>query len=246
VAAAAQKSDTGIPASADIEPESSSQESPTPIATAEGLAGLPAEPVRFDAGWADPYYRAYAQLPRYEQTINGILIGPDVVPGNGKCPPGSANYIDPETAQGTGVWFNPNYLPPDAFDGQDPRIAETTAVECDGKVVSYRVTYGLRAADDVKERLAEGESWFDIPTGGLVTVFRSSVRGPMAWSSIAAERWYAATIGDLPAAVGKPILDRGLGEGAVIIWNPETEVTTHVFTTNVSLDELFKIAEELQ
>jgi len=215
---------------------------PPPPATAEGLIGLPAEPTDFPVGWSVPYYEAYAQLSRYTREVNGIHVGPDVVPGNGRCEPGAAEYVDPDTVRDSDIWFEPFYLPSDALVAGEPRVAEITAVACAGEPVNLKVTYAREAAPDVEERLAAGESWFDIPTGGLITIFRSSARGPMARSSIAAERWYATTIGGLPAAVGRPILDRGLGDGAVIIWDAERGITTHIFVLNLGLEEMLKVA----
>lgn len=221
--------------------------SPTPVPTAEGLPGLPAEPVEFQPGWAEPYYDADRARPRVEQVINGIRIGPDVRgDSHVGCAPGSSYWADPESARGTPVWIEPSYLPDDALGDGEPRLRDMEAVACEETAISLRVMYGRAAAPDVMERLAGGESWFDIPTGGYVTIFRSISRGPNVTSSEASDRWYGTTIDGLPAAVAKPILERGLGEAWAVTWNPDTEVVTIIRGLNMTADEVIRIAEGLQ
>jgi len=216
------------------------------VTTGGASAALPAEPTSFPPGWAGPYQDADRLKPRYGQVINGIAVGGTVVPDNGFCTGRSARWIDPERARGTPVWIEPGYLPADALEGGVPRHVEAQAVECSAGVAWLEVTYGRSAAPDVTERLARGESWFDIPTGGFIRILRTQGSGPAAHSALAADRWYEATINGLPAAVGRPILDRGLGDGMVVMWDAEHNLTTVILALNLSTAELLKVAEGLK
>jgi hypothetical protein len=60
---------------------------------------------------------------------------------------------------------------------------------------------------------------------------------------VASQNWQPATIAGLPAAVGRPILDEGLGVGEVVIWDGERMLLTTVRTTDLGLAELLRIAE---
>lgn len=221
--------------------------SPTPVPTAEGLPGLPAEPVEFQPGWDEPYYDADRVRPRVEQVINGIRIGPNVESDwLADCPPRSIFWAEPESVRGTPVWIEPSYLPDDALEDGEPRLRDMEAVACEETAISLRVMYGRAAVPDVMERLARGESWFDIPTGGYITIYRSSAQGRNVTSSEASDRWYGTTIDGLPAAVARPILERGLGEAWAVTWNPDTEVVTIIRGLNMTADEVIRIAEGLQ
>ncbi|MGI8926279.1 MAG: hypothetical protein ACR2HN_06475 [Tepidiformaceae bacterium] len=230
-----------------IEPEPTAQLEPDQAAaTPAEPTALPDEPTSFPPNWDMPYLEADRLKPRYHQVINGIAVGPGAPGDNGFCTRGSARWVDPEKARGTPVWFEPGYLPADALEGGVPRRLEAQAVECSGGIGVLEVRFGRAAAPEVTERLERGESWFDIPTGGFILITRTRGWGPAAPADLAADRWYAATINGLPAAVGRPILDRGLGDGIVVTWDAERNVTTMIRGLNLSIAELLKVAEGLK
>ena len=230
------------------EPESAAVTAQLEPDAAAAPTALPDEPTTFPPNWASPYEEADRLKPRYRQVINGIAVGKGAVgdSGSGFCTPGSARWVDPQNARATPVWIEPGYLPADALEGGVPRLVEAQAVECSGGVSSLEVRFGRAAAPDVTERLARGESWFDIPTGGYILIIRTRAWGPAAPADLAADRWYAATINGLPAAVGRPMLDQGLGHGIIVTWDAERNVTTMIRGLNLSTAELLKVAEGLK
>jgi hypothetical protein len=108
--------------------------------------------------------------------------------------------------------------------------------------------FGIAADSDVAARLARGDDWFSMSHGGYVFVTRAqfgSTDSPGVRSDVAADHWVAAAFGSLPAAIGRPVLDQGLGRGELVLWDPSTSIITYVVTLNVSLDDLYRIGEGL-
>jgi hypothetical protein len=222
--------------------------SPTPIPTSAEHPGL-REPTSFGPGWDEPYREAYWANPQYDQTINGINVGPSVQPEDLQhCPRGTGTLVDRKQAAGLPVSIEPTYLPPDAIENGEPRLIPvlSQAMACNDEVVWVEAGYGRKAAPDAQARLADGESWFDIPTGGVITIFRSSIRGPNVIASLPAKYWEGATVNGLPAVVGNPILSRGLGDAYVATWDAESGVLTIVAGLNMTVEEVTRILEGLQ
>lgn len=190
--------------------------------------------------WHIPYENAYRMKPRYEQVINGIKVGPDTaIDTPDLCKAGEASYIDASRAGSSDVSFKPRYLIAGAT------LSQHTAIECRGRILVNEAEYGFPPADDAIERIAGGESWFTVPHGGRFSIARAVRDVPASKSDIAAEHWEPATIAGLPAAVGRPILDEGLGNAEILVWDERTSVLTRVTTTNVSLKEALQITEGL-
>ncbi len=230
-------------------PESRPAASPTPVPTSAEYPGLP-EPSSFGADWDLPYREAYWGNPVVDEVVlSGIHVGPSI-PTNDleNCPRGEGVLVERAAASGSPVDIVPGYLPPDAIEAGAPRVVEQLSggVSCHGEIVSLEVTIGRKAAQDVLERLAAGESWFDIPTGGTITIYKSSIRGPNLIASLPARYWEAATINGLPGVVGNPILARGLGDVYVATWDQEHGILTVVSALNMTVGEATRILEGLQ
>lgn len=175
-----------------------------------------------------------AKLPRFDQRINGIEVGPTVQRRGGPCetqrPP---VQVDFDQSRGTRVEISPRFLPAGAT------IRSTLAIMCGQEVAFAEVVYALPVADDLNERLARGESYWDIPRGGTIQIMRF-IGEPAEASSIAAARWQAGSINGFPAAIGHPILDEGLGDAEVLVY--AGGVLTVVRTGNLSIDTAIAIA----
>lgn len=173
-------------------------------------------------------------LPRVDTVVAGIAVGPGAERSGGPCGTASPVDIDFSEARDTRVDVTPGYLLPGA------ELESSQAVRCGGDVAFAMLTYRLPVASDLRERLAAGESYWDIPRGGSVEIIRF-IGDPAENVGLPAERWEERSIVGLPAAVGHPVLDEGLGEGYVLVH--ADGVLTVVRTGNVSLAELLRIAE---
>ncbi len=191
-------------------------------------------------GWWEPYLNADQAKPRVEQTVNGIKLGPNVVlGGHNRCTPGEARYADITRVEGTPVNFEPRYLPVDSHAQQN----ET--VECRGVILSHFVDYAQAPEPDAVEKLRRGDSYFKVRHGGTFSIGRAYREQPAHVSLVASERWVPMTIGGFPAAVGRPILDEGLGQGEVVVWDASQGILTLVRTQNFSLAKMLQIARGL-
>jgi hypothetical protein len=208
------------------------------------------EPTSFEADWDLPYREAYWTNPvAGELIINGIRIGPSISTEDLQhCSQGNGAHVDWVEASGSAVGIVPGYLPLDALEEGAPRIVETLSegVRCHEQVVSLELTIGRKAAPDALERLAAGESWFNVPTGGSISIFKSSIRGPNLIASLPAKYWEGTTVNELPAVIGNPILTRGLGEVYVATWDAERGILTVVSALNMPVDEAIRIMQGLQ
>jgi len=168
------------------------QPEPTPAPAAE-----PALP------WWAAYFEEDARKPRFDQTINGILIGPMAPsPGYGGCQ-GKAELVAPERAVGTPVEVNPAYLP----EGTALTSAETGACgdRLDFQMEIYRVSAKLDPNNP------------DVPlrSGGQFWIIRKLTTTHTFPLSEAAERMAPVTIKGRPAVFVRPVTpgghDIGLG-----------------------------------
>jgi hypothetical protein len=197
-------------------------------------------------GWDTPYLKAWREKPRYNQTINGIEVGPTVEVTGLICDASAkAEAEEPGFEKGSPLEISATYLPPGARV-LEPQNEPGSFVSCGGRPATTTLQLALPAAADAEQRVANGESWFSVPHGGLVSVTKWQFRegaSPRVPADLPADAWFAETIEGLPAAVGRPVLDEGLGAANAIVWNPETSVLTIVHSYNLSLSELLKIAE---
>jgi hypothetical protein len=125
---------------------------------------------------------------------------------------------------------------------------DAEAVECQGTLAAHIVRMGVRAAPDADRRIAAGEDFFAVPRGGRVDIFRNLLGPddpPAIRSDIPASHWYAGTVAGLPAAIGRPVVDGGIGTAAVIVFDDDTNVLTSVYTYNLSLAAALALAEEV-
>jgi DNA-binding CsgD family transcriptional regulator len=176
--------------------------------------------------WYVPYLNADRDKPRFDGTLAGIRIGPNVDPGS-SCEGGVTSMGTVSDTTGTRFDLELPYQPP-----QTTRQPGSEYVMlCDGQVVSSEADYTV-AADSTGS-----------PFGGSLKVYRH-VGDPIASLSIASERWRAGTIATRPAAIAEPILpDIGLGESAVVVYGDG--VLTEVHADGIPMDELMKVAESL-
>lgn len=227
----------------DDEPAQAEPPTPTEIPS-ESTAVPGSTPDTTKALWHVPFENAEKDLPRYDQTINGIQVGPTVADnGVRDCEPGEATAVKDLAALATSnLAINPGFLPAGAVVGRHEASA------CRGKFVTHVVEYEIPAEPGVESRLERGEvRWEEVEHGGKITVFRSLSQGPVYRSSnFAAIRWRGATVKGLPAAVADPILPMGLGRSAIVIWDERQGVRTVVVGVNRKNGELISVAEGLK
>ena len=189
-------------------------------------------------GWGMPYIEADRALPRYDQVINGIRVGPTAYPDLGAwCAPGQAQWVDPGEAAGT----------PLALPGRFPVNgvpAHARAVRCGGTIVSSEVTIEILPAPNARAEMAAGKSWFEVEHGGQVVILKQLVAAPGFASQVAAERWEPATVNGLPAALGRAILRVEFGESAVVVWDERRSLQVAVRGTDIHVDDLLAVARE--
>ena len=201
-----------------------------------------------EPGWDQPYREEWRAKPRYDQVINGIEVGPNVTRTGLACGPGSEQEFrlgQAEDAEGTLLEISPTYLPPGGHILDEP-LDDHAFVNCNARLISSGLSVGVSAEPDALSRLEAGESWFAVRTGGIINVhkrlFAPGVT-PGEAANLPAEHWYADTIAGLPAAVGRPIIDAGLGSSAVLIWDPDDSLLTTVYARDLSLEDVLKFAE---
>ena len=201
-------------------------------------------------GWDQPYLKDWAAKPRRDMLVNGIAVGPTVEPDITFCSDGRRVPVAAEAAEGTALALDATYLPQGAVFSPDKSRLDTDspALVCDGAVVINNGRIDVPADPQAAERVAGGESWFDVPHGGYVMVTKvqlAAVDTPAMRSDVPAESWYAADVAGHQAAIGRPVLDGGLGAADAVVWDDDTRVETLIHSYNVSLAELLKIAEGL-
>lgn len=218
---------------------------PTPTEPPADSTAVPgASPDTTNPLWHVPFENSEMNLPRQDQIINGIQVGPNV-PDSGvrDCEPGEAKAVqDLATLNGSDLAINPSFLPAGAVVGR--HVAST----CRGKPVTHVVEYEIPAEPGVESELERGlVRWEDVEHGGKITVFRSLSQGPVyRTSNFAAIRWHSGTVRGHPAAIADPILPIGLGRSAIVIWDDQKGVRTVLVGVNRKLDELVKVAEGLK
>lgn len=189
-------------------------------------------------GWGMPYIEADRALPRYDQVINGIKVGPTAYPDLGEwCAHGQATSVDPGEAAGTPLAL-PERLPVSGVP------AHARAVRCGGTIVSSEVTLEIPPSPNARAEMAAGKSWFEVEHGGQVVILKQLVAAPGFASQVAAERWEPATVNGLPAALGRAILRDEFGESAVVVWDERRSLQVAVRGTDIHVDDLLAVARE--
>jgi hypothetical protein len=192
-------------------------------------------------GWALAYLEADKLLPRYDQVINGIIVGPTAPGGeSGLCQPGEARWVRLEEAQrlDPAMARVPTRLPAGAI------LDRVMGIACGEHLISMEFTIVIPSAPDGARQMAQGRSWFDVEHGGQLIVSRDRTKEPARSSTIAAERWEAATVAGLPAAIGRAVLRDELWESMVVVWDASRNLQVTVRGFDRKLPELLALAEE--
>jgi hypothetical protein len=192
-----------------------------------------------EPGWYRKWLAQDETLPRANVVVNGIEVGPTVRRSNTLCDGDNRPVsINPEEAQSSRVAIRFGYMP----EGSEVQFSD--AIACQDQPAAYEVRVDLPALEsqEFKRRLDAGESYFELPHGGGFSVYRM-IGAPAFESGIPVERWSAGEIANLPAAIGRPILEDGFGNSAVIIH--QGGVLTVVRGSHISLTELIRITEGL-
>lgn len=204
----------------------------------------PANPDDIDTtrpGWALDYRAADAELPRYDQVINGIPVGPDakLTPAT-FCPQGASRWVTVDEAAAA----DPAFVTPLDAVPDGAVIERYRAVECAGVIGHVEASIVIPADADVSAAIARGESWFDVGHGGQMDVYKTRADGPGWASDIAAERWEPIEVNGLPAALGHAILRDEFGPSAVVVWDPERKIQVVVRGIEIELADLLAVAAE--
>ena len=191
--------------------------------------------------WGLPYRTADEAKPRFDQTINGILVGPTVAEYDGSrfCPSRDGKLVSLADAAGPGA-IRPSYLPPGAV--LEDFLDRSHAIICEGTVLAAQADYVIPAEPDVLGRIERGEvNWFAARHGGSFTILSKRVEYPAFKSNLAADRWQGITVKARPAVLGREIIEPGFGPSALIVADGEYQLT--IRGTEITGSELIKIAE---
>lgn len=205
-----------------------------PEPTAE-LKSLPAD-------W-DRYFNEDAQKPRFNQEINGIVVGPSAPAPDYSAlcagPDVQLRYLPAGSVIGSELDFEPGYLP----EGVQalPSPAAVAVRKCGGTVVTVLKEY------DVPAKYSDQHTGVLLWSGGGFSIVRerSTIRAfPL---SGAAERMGPISIAGRPAVLMRPVMpggvDIGMGNAAIVI--AEDFGLTAIQGSGLPLDEFIKIAEGL-
>ncbi len=224
-----------IPAEAGVPPSATT--SVEPVTTPAPLDTLDLDnPDTTVAGWFLPATEAEAALPRYDQVLNGISIGPgyhvDLA-----CDAGPA-YAGPRPASDLTFHFPTLTHPVEEAERRTDRCGETT--------VALFVRFSLPVDEADLARAARGEmDFFDAQHGGQVEIYRAIVETASVASSRPAESFEATTINGNAAVISGPVYPRGFGHSEAIVFNERTKVLTVIRAGHVSLVELESIVSEV-
>lgn len=189
-----------------------------------------------DPNWDVPYWQEWQAKPRYDQALAGIRIGPTVEVERSCESRELIRAVDPSMAKGTALEISPRYLPAGAVLAADPsRTLIGSTLACGDTLILNDAKAGIPAADNAEERRTAGESWFQIPHGGFIEISRISYATrehatPAIGTDIPGSHWEERQVGSRIAAVGRPVLDAGLGPAELYSWNPDTRVLTQILS----------------
>ncbi|MFN0096436.1 MAG: hypothetical protein ACKVVT_16880 [Dehalococcoidia bacterium] len=188
--------------------------------------------------WFVPYQNAENQKPRYDQTVNGIPIGPTVLqPEQQPCLAEGEARIASTDDNRSSVGLKPSFLPKGAV------LEESLASACGATVIAVSNRYFVPPEHESEHKLRNGKAWGDVKHGAAFTIVRESKPFAALQSSLPSERWHAVTIAGRPAAVAGPMLAEGLGEAHLVIWDDGIQTTLEAIMLTEA--QLVKIAEGL-
>lgn len=230
VAQLAQPTPPPTPSGGTPKNPNTTQSTPPPTPTPAPPGGLPRNPDTTKPWWYQPYLEEERTKARYDQTINGITVGPTAKHVTEPvCVPGSTQEAALDRAAGSPVMIAPKYLPVGTVAGV------ASAMICPGSS-GTSVAIAAYRAYSITPDPASGRR------GGVIHISRW--RGePSASVPIPAERWFAGTISGHPAAIAGPQLPIGFGESAVVVH--ANGVVTMVQSSGLTLDEIRRVAEGL-
>lgn len=177
--------------------------------------------------WFVPYVNQDSAKPRFEGTVNGIVISTSPIGPEAKCEAPSYSTLD--LVAGTELGIEPAYLPAGAVT--EPTSGGPVLV-CDGTPVSAEAAFSIPA--DEKGGVRGGDIW----------IYRYRSTTARAQALAPADRWTSGTVGGVLAAIAQPILpDLGIGNSAIIFYRDG--VVTRLTASGIPLDQLQKVAEGL-
>jgi hypothetical protein len=192
--------------------------------------------------WYSQALEEDSKKPRIaEQTLNGIVIGPDVSPpAIDLCEkdPGGARPIPAELvdarSEGTPVEISPSYVP----DAVSLGLAE--ARECAGTIVNVVKSYVVEAIKDARTQEI-------LRSGGGFFIARTLTSEPQYPTYGAAERLRAVTIGGHPAVLVEPVKPRGrdIGLAEIVIVVDDGDAMTVIQGSGLPQDDFVRLAEGL-
>jgi hypothetical protein len=180
-----------------------------------------------------PAQQTRAAQPRYDQTINGITVGPTASRRGGPCQGvagGSGNiqtrpYSDAATSQ---LAIDPKYLPDNTVE--DKSIDFSNAVYCNNQ-------------------LASTQRHFEVPPdrsapryGGFLIIARFFGE-PLARVDLPAQDFAPGFVAGRKAVMVRPTTDDGSGDSTIVVLEPWglTVLSAH----GITLQELQRVAEGL-
>src|SRR4030042_6901114 len=199
---------------------------------------------------SERYLDEDARKPRFNQEINGILVGPGesrpalesgscLEARTDLCTGVTPEWVDPERAVGTVVDVNPGYLP----DGVGTTGAEPEGVvECGGTVFSVLKYYNVPSRFSGK-----GQTGDLLWSGGSFSIWRMLSEKHAFPLMGAAERMAPISIAGRPAVLMRPVMPGGadVGFDRVAIVIAEDFGLTVIQGSGLPLGEFIKIAEGL-
>jgi hypothetical protein len=210
-----------------------------------GLAGdgsePTAEPKSLPADW-DRYLNEDAQKPRFNQEINGILVGPTAPEPDdgGLCAGVTPQSVTPESAAGTVLDINPAYLP-EGIGLNGPSEQAIEVVECSGTAISVIKYY------HVPPKYSDEHDGLLLWSGGGFSIWRMLSTTHTFPLFGAAERMGPITIAGRPAVLMRPVMPEGVDIGidpmAIVV--AEDFGLTAIQGDGLPVDEFIKIAEGL-
>jgi hypothetical protein len=209
-----------------------------------GLAGdgsePTAEPKSLPADW-DRYFNEDYGKPRFDQEINGILVGP-TAPGpdyNGLCggPDVELRYLPAGSVVGGDLDFEPGYLPEGVQPLPSP--ASVAVRTCSGTIVTVLKEYYVPSKVNQEETTGH-----PVWSGGGFSIMRERTTIRAFPLTGAAERMGPIRIAGRPAVLMRPVMpdgvDIGMGDMAIVM--AEDFGLTVIQGSGLPLGEFIKIA----
>ena len=177
-----------------------------------------------------PWLNQDNALPRYDQTVNGIEVGPTVERGNAICAAGPGSVL-------VKLAYSP--------EGTESDTAGDRTDNCkDGNVFADDRHFRIPPNEDDLRKVDAGQlSFFNARHGGFFEVYRERVDKAAYENGFASSRLTAATVAGHPAVVGPPIFEAGFGNSLIVVYDQSTRILTVIHGDDLSLEDLLKVAE---